>query len=101
MNNGVLLNLDPDNPGMELGTGMTGGIIYSFEGAKPGMGTRTSSLDNPDYQKIVEVLRIHEKTLKPEGLDAVLRGSPIFALNHPYLGRQEVDLGNFVRISPK
>jgi glutamate synthase domain-containing protein 3 len=68
MSDGVLMNLG--EPGELFGSGMVGGTIYTKQGTTTGKGATIKKLDENDYEKIKNILRIFERDLDIVNLDA-------------------------------
>jgi len=67
MSDGVLINLG--DPGEQFGSGMVGGVIYTRQGTTTGKGAIIKKLDENDYLKIKNVLKIFEQELLIENLN--------------------------------
>jgi len=67
MSDGILINLG--NPGEQFGSGMVGGVIYTRQGTTPGKGAMIKKLDENDYVKIKNTLKIFEQELLIENLN--------------------------------
>ncbi len=98
LNGGIILNLSPESPGEEIGSGMTGGIIYAPENATVGMDAIKKPLEAEDYENIAKTLRKHSE-LKIQGLGVFSRErSTLFIEN--YSGKT-YHFADFVKVVPK
>ena len=94
MSDGVLMNLG--EPGELFGAGMVGGIIYTKQGTTTGKGATIKKLDESDYEKIKNVLRIFERDLDIANLDAFSKTNS--RLDIVNIKQEEINFKDFEKI---
>lgn len=100
MNGGVILNLSSDQPGEEIGSGMTGGVIYAPNTATVGKDAKKLLLEESDYAAIQSLLRKHNPEIRVSGLGALSGSSPEVTIQRN--GTEATyNFRNFVKIAPK
>ncbi len=99
MNGGVMLNLGLDEPGEELGSGMTGGVIYAPNGATLGRDAKKVPLEPEDYRTIRATLERHLEDMNIIGLAAFSPKNPVLHITNGQT--KAYDFRNFVKIVPK
>lgn len=94
MSDGILINLGP--PGEQFGSGMVGGIIYTRQGTTTGKGAVIKKLDDNDYEKIKNVLKVFEQELMIENLNDLDHSNS--KLNMTNKKHEEINFKEFEKI---
>ncbi len=94
MSDGVLINLG--DPGEQFGSGMVGGVIYTRQGTTTGKGAVIKKLDENDYEKIKNVLKIFEQELLIENLDDFSQTNTKLVFTN--IKHEEIDFKEFEKI---
>ncbi|PBO85182.1 MAG: hypothetical protein COA77_05715 [Thaumarchaeota archaeon] len=94
MSDGILINLG--DPGEQFGSGMVGGAIYTRQGTTTGKGAVIKKLDENDYVKIKNVLKIFEQELLIENLNDFSHTNTKLILTN--IKHDEIDFKEFEKI---
>ncbi|MDH3766077.1 MAG: hypothetical protein OER82_09740 [Nitrosopumilus sp.] len=94
MSDGVLMNLG--EPGELFGSGMVGGAIYTKQGTTTGKGATIKKLDESDYEKIKNILRIFESELDIANLDVFSKTNS--RLDIVNIKQEEINFKDFEKI---
>lgn len=94
MSDGILINLG--DPGEQFGSGMVGGAIYTRQGTTTGKGAVIKKLDENDYAKIKNVLKIFEQELLIENLNDFSHTNTKLILTN--IKHDEIDFKEFEKI---